>query len=536
MARKSRKKLGQDEPALAVVAPWKAAIYARLSVENKTCESITHQIELIQHHLVSHKDIQVVHIFSDNGETGTSFNRPAWISLMDAVQKKEINCIVVKDFSRFGRNYLEMGTYLEQVFPFLNIRFLSVNDQFDSLYMESGGLLNSVKSILHDSYARDISTKIKSSLNIRKQSGRFMNKRPPYGYDRDPSNRYRLVVNGAQATVVKQIFRWYTDGIGVTAIARKLNDMSISSPARLWYLQGISEGKPNAIWRGASVKAILENPCYTGCLVERKYQNAHRVRKVGASIPKDQWNLIENTHEAIIDSDLFATVSQLLAEQAITHKRRTPTENILGGRVICGYCGDRMQRDSGYYDKDGTLIRHRFGCPRKYLKEDGCPSSSIAEDFLLAAVSQVCHIQLALCVQTEKILGNMAEKEQQQKAVALKMRVKYERDLEQMTNQQVQAYGAYKTGNLEESTYRKAQQKFKSEKKILQEKLENCEPTSLDTEELILRNGTWFLDYINIHQPKTISKTVCGRMINSIIVTDDGIKIHFAYRDIFSSA
>ncbi len=536
MARKSRKKLGQDEPTSDTATRWKAAIYARLSVEDKTYESIEHQIELVQHHLASHIDIQVVRIFTDNGETGTSFDRPAWMSLMDAVRKKEINCIVVKDFSRFGRNYLEMGRYLEQVFPFLNVRFLSVNDQFDSLYMESGDLLNTIKSILHDSYARDISTKIKSSLHIRKQSGRFMNKRPLYGYERDPSDRYHLIVNPEQASVVKQIFQWSMDGVGATAIARKLNDMNISSPSRLWYLQGIPEGKSNAIWRGASVKSILENPCYTGCLVERKYQKAHGVRKVGAPIPKEQWNLIQDTHEAIIDSNLFATVSKLLAEQAISHKRRMQTENILGGMVICGCCGGRMQRDSGYYDKHGTLIRHRFACQRKYLKEDGCPSSSIAKDLLLTAVSQVCHIQLALCVETEKIVSNMAEKEQQQKAVALEMRRKYERDIEKLTNQQVQAYGAYKAGNLEECTYRKAQQKSMSEKKILQDKLEKCKSASLNPGDIIPPNETCFLEYINTSRPKTISKTVCARMIHSITVTDDGIKIHFAYQDIFSSA
>jgi DNA invertase Pin-like site-specific DNA recombinase len=255
--------------------------------------------------------------FVDNGNTGVNFQRPAFQKLMETVKKGSINCIVVKDLSRFGRNYIETGEYLEKIFPYLGVRFISINDNFDSLDENNDStLIISLKGILHDTYAKDISKKVSTALDIKKKSGKFMGKIPPYGYIRSTENRYQLVVHKERARVIKNVYNWRLGGMGVVSIAHKLNDLEIPSQLKLRWIEGFSDGRETALWHGSSVIDILRNPCYTGCIVERKGHNELYKGKPFQTVPRSQWKLIRNTHKAIIDEETFYKIQNIIEESA----------------------------------------------------------------------------------------------------------------------------------------------------------------------------------------------------------------------------
>lgn len=238
--------------------------------------------------------------------------------MMEAVREGSINCIIVKDLSRFGRNYLEVGNYLEKVFPYLGVRFISVNDQFDTLYSSNQEVfMVPLKSIIHDIYAKDISKKVSTAIDIRKKSGKFMGKIPPYGYVRDKQDRYQLCVHKERAKIVKQIFSWRLDGVGPARIAQCLNNMGVLTQLQVRFIEGYKDGVENALWRSSVITGLLQNPCYLGCIVERKGSNLLYKGKNNMVIPQTEWHLIENTHEPIIDKKTFEAVRKLIEERKI---------------------------------------------------------------------------------------------------------------------------------------------------------------------------------------------------------------------------
>lgn len=406
MARVSRKKLQSSEYEKKQKPQYNTAIYARLSIEEeeKQDSSIRNQILIARDYVEKHDDLSFIKTYIDNGQTGTNFDRPGFAHLMKDLNRGKVNCVIVKDLSRFGRNYLETGRLLETVFPYMGIRFISVNDNFDSNYCDDNGeIMISLKGILHDHYAKDISKKVSTAIAVKKKSGKFMNRIPPYGYGISPKNKYQLEIQQEQAEVVRSIFRWRIEGMGCAAIARRLNDMEVPSYFKLRYMQGFGDGKKTALWHGSTVMGILKNPIYLGCLVERKTEKAFYKGGGLLTLPQDEWNLIQKTHEPIISKMIFDEVQSKWKQEKDVPKSETrytspkeKSENVFQGMLICGECGCVLQRNSGYYHQDGTLISHYYYCPRRYIKEGGCKSRPVSEKVLKEVVLESCKRQFAL--------------------------------------------------------------------------------------------------------------------------------------------
>ncbi|WP_352399023.1 recombinase family protein [Anaerotignum sp.] len=420
MARKSRKSLQYSEKEKKENLKYNTAIYARLSVEEEENQdsSIKNQILIATEYGRNKEDLNLVKIYIDNGKTGTNFKRPGFTCLMEDIAKGNIHCVIVKDLSRFGRNYLECGRLLETVFPNMGVRFISVTDHFDSLYSDDNdGLIISLKEILHDHYAKDISKKVSTALGVKKKKGKFLNRIPPYGYEISKEDKYQLVVCQEQAEVVRNIFRWRLEGMGSTAIARKLNDMGVPSYFKLRYLQGFADGKETALWRGSTIIGILKNPTYLGCLVERKTEKALYKGGRLRTLPQETWNLIQKTHEPIIAKGIFDQVQNKWKVEKSNPdsavKNTSPkkkTENVFQGLLICGECGCVLQRNSGYYHEDGTLVSHYYYCPRKYIKEGACNAMPVSEKGLKEMAFEVCSKQLAFIKEEmEALEGELAE-------------------------------------------------------------------------------------------------------------------------------
>lgn len=312
MARVSRKAINQKNNVKKQETKiYKTALYVRLSHEdngNIGSDSIEVQKTLLMNYLAKHNNLQLYKIYSDNGMTGTNFERPAFKAMINAVKKGKVNCIIVKDLSRLGRNFVEAGHFIEQIFPFMDVRFISINDRYDSADIDNNaGLMVALKNLVNAAYSKDLSKKVCSQKKLQQQKGNFIGTYAPYGYQKDPRNSHKLIVDEETAPIVKDIFIWRAEGQSVKDITRKLNDGNIPSPMRYRYLKRKTKSKKykDVLWLKSSIYAMLTKQVYLGHVV----QGIAKVISCGSKkikyIPKKDWVVVKNKHEPIITEELF---------------------------------------------------------------------------------------------------------------------------------------------------------------------------------------------------------------------------------------
>ena len=358
MARKSRKNVAVSEmPKKPAEKIWRAALYIRLSVEfnGKRGDSLETQQQIMEAYLALCPDIEIEGIYTDNGITGRTFEREAFQRMLDDVEAGKINCIVVKDLSRLGRNTIDTGYYIEKYFPLHGVRFIAVNDQYDSEDSENSGnhLIVPLKNMINEAYAADISKKVRAQQRQAMREGAFVGGRPPYGYRKDPDNCHHLLVNEDTAPVVRQIFQWTADGMPLNVVVKRLNEANILTPGFYAASIGLIASKKlmgSGKWQTWTVAKILSEETYTGDMVQGKHSSVGH--KQICTKPED-WVVVRNTHEPLIDRDLFAKV-QAIRERSAKQNQASKipyTENILRGRVFCGWCGKNLhrQRTHGKY-------------------------------------------------------------------------------------------------------------------------------------------------------------------------------------------
>ena len=337
---------------------YHAAIYVRLSKEDgdvagaskAESNSISNQKELIRDFLKDKEDIVVVSERVDDGYSGSSFERPGFQQMLEDIRRGAVDCVIVKDLSRFGREYIDTGRYIERLFPALGVRFIAVNDHYDSLRGDGQGdeILVPFKNLINDAYCRDISVKIRSHLEVKRRNGEFIGAFAPYGYQKDGEDRHRLVVDAYAAGVVRDIFRMKLHGMSQDAIAGKLNRDGILSPMEYKNSRGINfrtafRVKAASGWSPVAVRRILENEVYIGNLVQgRQSTPNHKVKK---SIRKDKgdWVRVEKNHEPVVSERDFAVVQKLLGMDTRTAPDRESVY-LLSGVAVCGDCGAPMVR------------------------------------------------------------------------------------------------------------------------------------------------------------------------------------------------
>lgn len=335
MARKSRK---TDQTTTVdqktEIKVYQTAIYVRLSVTDNSKDTevpncisngkaigisngsaIENQIAYLEYYRKLTSDLQLVGIYNDNGYSGSNFLRPEWKRLMEDVKKGLVNCILVKDLSRLGRDYIEVGDYLEHIFPLLKVRFISVNDYYDSSSPSAAneGFTIAFKNMIHTFYAKEISKKVTLSLHMKQRRGEYQGAHPPYGYLYKEGNPGRLVVDKVTAPVVKQIFLWAREGYSNRAIIKFLNDKGIPSPRSYFYQLGYFHSEKYATdnpWVVGTIKRIKENQIYLGNMVRRKTEQCLYKNISKRHIPETEWIIVYNTQEAIICRELFQEVSE----------------------------------------------------------------------------------------------------------------------------------------------------------------------------------------------------------------------------------
>lgn len=359
MARKSRKNQSPGVKQASQVKVWRAALYIRLSVEfnGRRGDSLETQRQIMEAYIALCPDVEIAGVYTDNGTTGRTFERQAFQQMLSDVEAGKINCIVVKDLSRLGRNTIDTGYYIEKYFPFHGVRFISVNDQFDSEDSQNNGshLIVPLKNMINEAYAADISRKVRSQQRQSMQEGQFIGGRAPYGYLKSPQDCHKLLIDPETAPVVRQIFQWAADGVAVNRIVLNLNEQDIPAPGQYKASMGIITSKKltgGGKWQTRTLHRILADEVYLGDMVQGK------TRSVGhKQVPVDEseWVVVRGTHEPLVSRDLFARVQTGRARMAekYTQTAKEPySVNILRGRVFCGGCGKnlhRQRRNRDYY-------------------------------------------------------------------------------------------------------------------------------------------------------------------------------------------
>ncbi len=495
MARKSRKAAASGLMAKDAVNPaqemkvYRTAAYARLSVEdskNPDCDTIENQLSLVRDYIASRPYLTQTAEYIDNGVSGTRFDRPEFTRMVNDMRAGEIDCIVVKDLSRLGRNYLETGDYLEKIFPFFGIRFIAVTDGYDSTASSAAddGLIVPLKNLINEAYAKDMSKKISTAIDIKQRQGKFIGSRAPYGYQKSPEDKNQLIVDKEASPIVVRIFECKAAGMGNGAIARMLNEEGIASPMRYKYEKGLTKNKRYAdgLWNDSTIAAIILNPVYIGDM-EQGIQKEAMYMGIKKHKPERSGRIyVAGTHEPIVSRELFGKVQELVEErkqkviaerEKYAHVERK--ENIFIHTVFCGDCGGSLSlHRKARKAAGGVKVCYDYICPNsESYGEKFCKRKRIKMQELEEAVGAALRVHINLFLDTKAVMENL-----NRTAQAKQIQDGYRRQMAETRNRMERAqsmnsslYSDYADGLLNERDYLYAKRKYVKEAEEMAQKL-----------------------------------------------------------------
>ena len=544
MARKSRKESGvQTRESFSKTIGYQVGFYLRLSdkeAKERDSESIENQFALLKDFIKNKPDFRLISTFTDDGKTGTNFKRSGFEQMMDEVRSGRINCIIVKDLSRFGRNYLEAGHYIEHVFPFLNVRFIAVTDGFDTLTATPAQLayLIPLKNIMNENYARDISKKERSAKKVLRKKGCFLGAYAMYGYEKT-SDKHVIGVDPEAAVHVKTIFDLCEKGYSDSAIAKYLNERKVLCPARYKYEKGIVKNAKYANtsgWYPQTISGILTSRVYIGDMV----QGARRSKEIKGKkevVPMSEWDIVSGTHEAIISKEQFDRVQEIRMdrhrqyEKMIQENRRlagkSENSGILKGKVFCGDCKRAMVRKHIKSCKD----KYRYVCDM-HEKTGQCSRKFLPEQELFEMLGCLIRRQIEAACQVKEWLHSRKQEE----ARELSRSQQTLRETEDKRNRLVQKIAAlyqdWKEGILDQDEYLYMKKRY-------EEELTGCEG---EREELMGRKQEYILAYTSenpalkavseIPNDFLLSRELVDRLIEKIeIYEGNRVRVSFKFQD-----
>lgn len=541
MARSSRKLPSNADVS---IGPRNAALYARLSIldNGKTNgASMENQIALLQAYAANHALAEPV-LYIDNGYTGTDFERPEFARMMEDVKVGKIDCIVVKDLSRLGRNYIETGEYIETIFPFFDVRLVAINDNFDSAALSSTDELSaSLKNIVNDFYAKDISRKSASALRAKRIAGQFIGPYAPYGYRKDPQDKNHLLPDLVVAEHVRQIYQWRAEGMGYGAILERLNHMGLPSPGRYRYENGIFTNRnkqgSQLLWNRHILKDILHNPIYLGRLEQGKSTASLAEGIPLQAVPRDQWIVAGHTHEPILDEALFEAVQQVNALRSATYhanygkyENLPKGDNLFGRKLVCADCGSVLKLVRSI-NKKGTRAYFSYLCPA--FETHGalsCSKKSMRKSELDVAVFRVLRTHIDLFLDVQQAVQHL---EQHRVTAPPPQPPSLQPIREQIARKEqlsTQLYDDYRAGILTRDEYQYAKQKYTAELLALGEQLALL--TQNATHPSIPKPKQWARMVATFGSQKTLTREMVDAFVETIeLEADNTITLHLRYED-----
>ena len=515
---------------------WNTCGYVRLSREDGDKEesnSVTGQKDLIRDYMTRHPELRECGMKVDDGFTGSNFDRPAFQEMMAEVKAGNINCIVVKDLSRFGRDHLEAGEYLERIFPFLGVRFIAINDNYDSLNSnsESDELIVPFKNLINEAYCRDTSIKIRSQLEIKRKRGDFIGSFAVFGYRKDPADHHHLLVDEYAADVVRDIFRWKLEGLSAGDIAIRLNDDGIPTPMDYKQSQGINYStsfrvKEKSEWSAGMILRILKNPVYIGVLEQGRVTTpSYRVKRL-VNKPREEWAVVENCHEAIIGRYDFESVQKVLALDARTTESGQ-TVDLFSGMVNCGECGGAMIRKTV---PSGKKKYTYFVCAT-HKNEKTCFSHSIRDTALTEIVLDFLKKHIRDVIDLADLLA-LTDTAQLQKAKVQKLRERLdakEAEIDRFHRLLCSLYENLADGLIDQSEYQNLKKSYTNRRAHAEEQADAIR----EEMEQELNNSDqglgWVEQFRTYQNIETLDRPAVVRMIERILIFRDR-RVEIIYR------
>jgi len=536
MPRISRKP--QSDKAIdsqPIIRIYKTAIYSRLSVEDirkKISDSIGTQKAMLMAYMHSQPDMQLYDTYEDINYTGTNFNRPGFTRMIEDIQAGLVDCVLVKDLSRFGRSFEEMGHYLERVFPFLQVRFVAVNDKFDSLTatLDESGLIVPIKNLMNEIYARDISKKVQSGFKAKQQRGEFCGSFAPYGYIKEGAS---LVIDDDAAKVVKQIFEWRIDGMGIAAIVQKLNGLNIHPPSKHRFSKGITKARKHEeslYWYSSAVKRILSNPVYTGSLAQGRYKSNFLSGGRPMEVEESEWLVIKGAHPSIIAEETFESVRQIrkVRQSEFPWGADNPTDNIFRGLIICGDCGKHMARQR-------RRSKFSYVCyVYKSVSKQACTKKVIKEADLHSALYAYIKCEINLAVDMSRIIGDLQKRQsyKNHQSIMDKQMASLERKLEQNRRFRGSLREDFKDGILTEQDYISLKADYDDERKMLQLSLDELSAEKAKLNEIVSTENKWLTEFRRFESEQQLSAGMVAALIKQIMIFDGmRVEVTLRYRD-----
>ena len=555
MARVAKRRERQDvqlQKAESGIKVYQTAIYARLSREDNlsNSDSIENQIALLERYIDARPYLQLADIFADNGFTGTDFERPEWQRLMEAVQQRKINCIIVKDLSRLGRNYIETGEFLEKICPFFGIRFIAVNDNFDTDTAEANGQLSvSLSNIINDYYAKDISRKVTSALRSKMEKGEYIGSWEKYGYVKSPENKNQLIVNPETAPVVRMIYQWRSEGMSYMGINKRLNDMGIPSPGQYKADRGIvtnNNQKPRKIlWNKHMVTDILKDITYLGHLAQRKTTQCLYAGIPFSRTEEQDWIQVENTHEAIIEPELFEKVQEINKKAAAAQKANRgkydhlpKAKNIYGKKFTCADCGSVMKLVRSF-STNKDKVYFTFKCPAH--EEHGaraCTAKRMRKADVDEAVLSSIKAQFELFLDCREALDSLlkAKKKQVKKAGKSDQAKELKKQLEKKKSVFSGLYRDLREGLIDGQDYAQTREILMEDISRLEKQLAELKSAKAEYEEPLQEAKIWETLIEKYAHAEEISEELADAMIESMQMNgDNSLSIQFRYMDSFQA-
>lgn len=386
---------------------YKVAKYMRLSRDDgddRESESIENQRDILNSYINEHEELESVEEYVDDGYTGTNFNRPGFKKMLQDIEEGKINCIITKDLSRFGRDHIDTGYYLERYLPTNNIRYIAIGDNVDTINPEGLQFLT-FKLSFNDYYAQDISNKIKSVKNRKIEKGEFQGGIAPYGYKKDNNIKNHLVIDEYSAKIVKEIFDMYLyKGMSTIKIAENLNQRDIDAPAIYlkipMYMSKKSKNPKGYIWHSEQIAKMLKNEVYIGSVVGRKYQKiSHKVEKVRCT-HKDEYIIVKNMHEPIIDELTWRKAQDKLNKHrnSLSIRYEVPLKEF----IFCAECGGKATYKVRRNERKNGEIREQrtFMCSNKN-KNKSCNCKPITEELIKSKVQEAIREEIEQIAYTE---------------------------------------------------------------------------------------------------------------------------------------
>ena len=521
---------------------WNVGIYTRRSfddLDDNESNTIINQKEMLTEYVNSLPNATIVDYYVDDGYSGTTFDRPSFQEMFSDVVSGRINAIIVKDLSRLGRNYIEIGKYLEQIFPQYDLRVIAINDDIDS-FLKPDSINNfivPIKNLINETYSKDISKKVASSYLAMAKSGKFVSGTPPYGYDLDPEDKHHLVINKDEAEVVKKIFEMSLNEDGRVKICKYLNDEGILCRKELQrrIKNNLSlepfKIKTKYIWSTSTIGRMLVNETYIGNLVQLKtYKKSYKDHR---EIPKAQedWIRCDNTHEAIISKSDFNQVQKLIKKNTKTKKKKEVIYSIYNGKLKCFDCGKAMVKQDDY--RGNRNISNYFCISHLYLSKS-CSSHKIKTEVLNNTVLESIQLQVKLVIELDKSIKRLffrSNKGQLETTYKEKIRVA-EIKLENLKNKKRNNYKEWKFGSIDKKEYETIQQDIENKINKLNEDIELYNSTYQNTIKRLRKDEYWISHYRRNRKIKKITKEVLDELVESILVKEDGsLIINFKYQD-----